>query len=90
MISIKFLLFTIIILFIFCIIIIRKYPEYKYGGNSLKRPKVGDKVIFHIKPYIGEYHEGTVVKVLTKKKKHTRGHKVKLDSGYIGRITCIL
>jgi uncharacterized repeat protein (TIGR03833 family) len=54
-------------------------------------PQVGDKVIIIIKPY----HEfncktGIVDKVLTKKSIHTRGHKIKLHTGQVGRTLKIL
>ena len=53
-------------------------------------PKVGDKVKITIKPYIGKTATGIVERVLTKKKYHSRGHKVKLTSGKIGRILKII
>lgn len=51
------------------------------------RPKKGDKVKIIIKPYYKKITKIGVVKdVLTKAKKHTRGHKVRLEDGTIGRI----
>jgi uncharacterized repeat protein (TIGR03833 family) len=51
------------------------------------RPKKGDKVTIIIKPYYKKITKIGVVKdVLTKAKKHTRGHKVRLEDGTIGRI----
>ena len=52
-------------------------------------PKIGNKVTISIKPYKGKTEKGIVKKVLTKKKYHSRGHKVMLESGTIGRITTI-
>jgi uncharacterized repeat protein (TIGR03833 family) len=49
-------------------------------------PKIGDKVQIAIKPYKGKIAKGIVKKVLTKVKYHTRGHKVLLESGEIGRV----
>lgn len=49
-------------------------------------PKVGDSVTIIVKPY-RDYKciKGTVERVLTKKQFHSRGHKVLLTSGIIGR-----
>jgi uncharacterized repeat protein (TIGR03833 family) len=50
-------------------------------------PKKGDKVEIIIKPYYKKITKIGVVKdVLTKAKKHTRGHKVRLEDGTIGRV----
>jgi uncharacterized repeat protein (TIGR03833 family) len=49
-------------------------------------PKIGEKVQIAIKPYKGKIAKGIVKKVLTKVKYHTRGHKVLLESGEIGRV----
>jgi len=51
-----------------------------------KKPKPGDKVWIKIKPYKGLEEFGVVKDVLTNKKIHPRGHKVRLESGTIGRI----
>ena len=53
-------------------------------------PKVGNKVEIAIKPYKGKTKIGVVKRVLTKKKYHSRGHKVMLNSDNIGRIISIL
>ena len=51
------------------------------------KPKIGNVVKIIIKPYKKFIiRKGRVKKVLTKKKKHSRGHKVCLESGVIGRI----
>ena len=56
-----------------------------------KKPLKGDKVKIIIKPYKNKiYKIGIVKRVLTKKKYHTRGHKVELNNGTIGRMICIL
>lgn len=52
-------------------------------------PKIGNKVTISIKPYKGKTEKGIVKKVLTKKKYHSRGHKVMLESGTVGRINTI-
>ena len=43
-----------------------------------------------IKPYKGKTKIGVVKRVLTKKKYHSRGHKVMLNSDNVGRIISIL
>ena len=51
------------------------------------KPKIGNVVKIIIKPYKKIIiREGRVKNVLTKKKRHSRGHKVCLDNGLIGRI----
>lgn len=58
---------------------------------SERKPKVGDKVQIIIKPYHKNIIKTGVVKdVLTKKQFHSRGHKVRLMDGTIGRIVKIL
>lgn len=53
-------------------------------------PKVGNKVKIIIKPYVDrKYIIGIVQRVLTKKKMHSRGHKVKLQNGVVGRVIFI-
>jgi len=62
----------------------------KEDCNS-KKPKPGDIVKIIIKPYSEERTIcGVVKKVLTNKKIHTRGHKVELRDGTIGRMVKIL
>ena len=64
----------------------KRSPERKSD-----KPKVGDFVRVIIKPYEeGVTEEGIVKQVLTKKKEHTRGHKVKLESGTVGRLLEII
>lgn len=60
---------------------IKSKPKIK-----LKKPKIGDSVEIAIKPYKGKKEIGIVKKVLTKRRFHTRGHKVELKTGTIGRI----
>jgi len=62
----------------------KKKPEKKPAPSP---PKKGDKVEIIIKPYNKKITKIGVVKdVLTKAKKHTRGHKVRLEDGTIGRV----
>jgi len=70
----------------------------KSGGKSRKTrislpktqislPKKGDKVEIIIKPYKSKITKIGIIKdVLTKKQYHSRGHKVRLEDGTIGRI----
>ena len=52
-----------------------------------KKPSVGDRVKIIVKPYREKkYITGIVKQVLTKKKTHSRGHKVRLVNGKVGRI----
>ncbi len=53
-----------------------------------RRPKVGDKVnIVQKKHYeSGELTTGVVKDVLTRSRYHSRGHKVRLENGIIGRV----
>jgi len=66
----------------------QKKPEKKPEKKTASlRPKKGDKVKIIIKPYNKKITKIGIVKdVLTKAKKHTRGHKVRLEDGTIGRI----
>lgn len=67
---------------------ISKSDYEKYKG---KKPIVGDKVKIIIKPYNKKnYQTGIVKRVLTKKKYHSRGFKVELKNGMIGRVKIIL
>ncbi len=69
-----------------------KNPKKKTEKKTEKKPappppKKGDKVEIIIKPYNKKITKIGVVKdVLTKAKKHTRGHKVRLEDGTIGRV----
>ena len=57
----------------------------------MERPEKGDIVKVIIKPYDqGVKVNGIVQRVLTKKKVHTRGHKVMLRDGTVGRLVKIL
>jgi uncharacterized repeat protein (TIGR03833 family) len=54
-------------------------------------PIIGDIVEIIVKPY--HKHKtvtGKVKRVLTKKKNHSRGHKVMLEDGTVGRMITIL
>ncbi len=59
--------------------------SYEVGSRY---PKPGDKVkVAQKKDYTsGELTEGVVKDVLTSKRFHPRGHKVRLTSGIIGRV----
>lgn len=60
-------------------------------GLGLTQPNAGDKVIIIVKPYhMHNCHTGIVQNVLTRRKIHTRGHKVRLTTGVIGRTLKIL
>ncbi len=59
----------------------------KYIKSQVSLPKKGDKVEIIIKPYKNKITKvGRIKDVLTKKKYHSRGHKVRLEDGTIGRI----
>lgn len=53
-----------------------------------RKPKVGDKVNVVQKQHYstGQLTTGRVRDVLTKSRYHSRGHKVRLESGVIGRV----
>lgn len=55
------------------------------------KPRIGDKVTIIVKPY-QQYTciTGIVKDVLTKSEIHTRGHKVRLTTGVVGRTLKIL
>lgn len=64
----------------------------RIGGDELNRikihriPRVGDKIKIIVKPYhLKKYVTGIVKRVLTKSKYHSRGHKVMLMDGIVGR-----
>lgn len=56
--------------------------------NKQPYPKVSDEVrVIQKKHYrTGQLTEGIVKEVLTKKRFHPRGHKVRLESGVVGRV----
>jgi uncharacterized repeat protein (TIGR03833 family) len=57
---------------------------------SIGRPKVGDTVRVIVKPYFEhKYVTGIVKRVLTKKAMHTRGFKVMLMDGTVGRMVTL-
>jgi uncharacterized repeat protein (TIGR03833 family) len=69
---------------------VKKTEKKPVKKTAPPRPKKGDKVTIIIKPYYKKITKIGVVKdVLTKAKKHTRGHKVRLEDGTIGRILSI-
>jgi uncharacterized repeat protein (TIGR03833 family) len=51
------------------------------------KPSIGDKVKIIIKPYNQKKHiTGIIKRVLTSKQFHSRGHKVMLQNGTVGRV----
>lgn len=69
----------------------KKKPRTLKKKINVSKPKVGDKVKIIIKPYKNDVTEiGIVKKMLTKKEFHTRGHKVMLESGTVGRTVRII
>ena len=58
--------------------------------KNITKPYVGDTVKIAIKPYKGRTEIGIVKDVLTKRNFHSRGHKVRLRSGTIGRVLRII
>lgn len=62
----------------------KKEVKSGYNFNDLKK---GVKVEIIVKPYKnGKKVVGIIKRVLTKKKVHTRGHKVMLEDGTVGRM----
>jgi uncharacterized repeat protein (TIGR03833 family) len=64
-------------------------PKKSFSDHQkqIQLPKKGDKVEIIIKPYKSKITKIGIIKdVLTKKKYHSRGHKVRLEDGTIGRI----
>ena len=65
----------------------KEYNDNVGKDVNYKSPKVGDRVMIIIKPYCNyECKTGIVKNVLTKHQFHTRGHKVRLETGIIGRV----
>ena len=73
---------------------------YKFGFGSYQnnnlvyqvKPRISDKVLIAIKPYVGRYETGIVKRVLTGARFHPRGFKVMLNdkNETIGRIATIV
>jgi uncharacterized repeat protein (TIGR03833 family) len=65
-----------------------EYNDPKKNTNIGKiKPNVGDNVTIITKPYnIYNCITGNVKDVLTRSKTHTRGHKVRLQTGDVGRV----
>ena len=60
-------------------------------GPTPPQPKVGNLVVIIIKPYKNNVTvQGIVKRVLTRRKFHSRGHKVELRDGTIGRIVKLI
>ena len=73
----------------------KKIDSKKIKNKNNIKPKkiklsINNTVTIAIKPYKGDTENGIVKKVLTKKKYHSRGHKVILKSGKVGRIIKII
>lgn len=59
-------------------------PSYNGERGDIR---VGDMVEIIVKPYhLGKKVRGKIKKILTNKKIHTRGHKVMLEDGTVGRM----
>lgn len=57
---------------------------------SIRPPKVGDTVRVIVKPYHEHnYATGVVKRVLTRKAMHSRGFKVMLENGTVGRMVTL-
>lgn len=64
-----------------------RVPKDIVTNKSEHALRVGDTVTIIIKPYHAKkYITGKVARILTKKLIHTRGRKVKLVTGEVGRI----
>ena len=72
-------------------IICQEYDGAKNLELGKIKPRIGSHVIIILKPY-NEYNcrKGIVSRVLTNKEIHTRGHKVILNNGLIGRTLKVL
>jgi uncharacterized repeat protein (TIGR03833 family) len=70
---------------------VKKYLQEKNKDINVEKPSSGDIVRIIIKPYDeGVTKLGVVKDVLTRKDVHTRGHKVRLHNGVIGRLLKII
>ena len=68
----------------------RRTPIAQRGAPP-PQPKVGNLVVIIIKPYKNNVTiQGIVKRVLTRRKFHSRGHKVELRDGTIGRIVKLI
>ena len=66
----------------------RKKRKHTY---TIPKPNIGDYVEIIVKPYKNNVLvKGIVKQILTKRKYHSRGHKVKLTNNTIGRTVKIL
>jgi uncharacterized repeat protein (TIGR03833 family) len=73
-----------------CVRVSADVYEAKCSDKDTNHVRVGDRVRIAIKPYKGDTAEGIVSRVLTSKKTHSRGKKVLLEDGVIGRMLCII
>jgi uncharacterized repeat protein (TIGR03833 family) len=68
----------------------RRYPRRPKNSN-IEVPRIGDYIEIIIKPYKNNIKvKGIVKRILTKRKYHSRGHKVELRDGTIGRTVRII
>lgn len=65
-------------------------PSKSFERSKSDKPNVGDRVKIIKKPYVDDYVEGTVKRVLTRSAYHSRGHKVMLESGDVGRMVAFI
>ena len=66
-------------------VVVKVFKKIKKKKEN--KPKIGQYVNIIIKPYNKKIiKSGIIKKILTKKKYHSRGHKVILSNGLIGRI----
>ena len=69
----------------------KKEVEDVRNDYDFKDLKKGVKVEIIVKPYKnGKKVIGRISRILTKKKIHTRGHKVMLEDGTVGRMIKVL
>ena len=69
----------------------RKKRKKRTNNYTIPKPNIGDYIEIIIKPYKNNVLvKGIVKQILTKRKFHSRGHKVKLTNGTIGRTVKIL
>lgn len=67
--------------------LIRVAREPTAAAVTANPPKIGDTVRVIIKPYVNKtYVTGKIKRLLTRKNMHTRGFKVMLDTGIVGRM----
>ncbi len=69
----------------------RRNPRRTRKNSNIEVPRIGDYIEIIIKPYKNNIKvKGIVKRILTKRKYHSRGHKVELRDGTIGRTVRII